>query len=299
MLTLDERAALQRVIAIVNGKGGSGKSSLACNLAGVLARSGYRTLLIDTDPQGDAGQNLGYRGSEADDNGENLLQALLFGSDLTPIPGVRERLDAIPAGRTTEMISPMIAQASQGGAPDNLRLARALAQIASDYDIVIIDCPPRDTLMQLQVLSAARWVLSPTQPEHNSITGVRHVLNLIKNCRETSNPDLAMLGQVLIPVTRAAKRVAEGARKDIEELYASVLEEEGIDYSAPTFDAFVGLTQSTAAECERSGRLAIEVSEANASRTSRSEVHSLAQDYVNITRQLLTELNAREKSQES
>ena len=87
-LTDQERDfALGRVIAIVNDKGGVGKTSIAANLAGQFAGAGYRCLLIDLNRQANLADDLGYRGSEADDQGAGLLDSVLSGNPLTPALG--------------------------------------------------------------------------------------------------------------------------------------------------------------------------------------------------------------------
>lgn len=74
-----DRAALSRVIACINGKGGVLKTTLVANIGGLLASSGYRVLLVDLDPQGNLAEDLGYTGDDRDDEGRALAQALMFG----------------------------------------------------------------------------------------------------------------------------------------------------------------------------------------------------------------------------
>jgi len=89
------RPALGRVVAVVNGKGGVGKTTITANVGGLLASSGYRVLLVDLDPQGNLGEELGYTGHPSDDRGRALAQALVFGGSLVPEADVRQGLERI------------------------------------------------------------------------------------------------------------------------------------------------------------------------------------------------------------
>src|SRR5690349_22406800 len=90
--------ALGRVIAIVNDKGGVGKTSIAANLAGQFAAAGYRCLLIDLNRQANLADDLGYRGSEFDDEGAGLLGSIIARTPLRPVQDVRPQLDAVCGG---------------------------------------------------------------------------------------------------------------------------------------------------------------------------------------------------------
>lgn len=292
MLTSEERQSLSRTLAIVNGKGGSGKTSLTANIGGVLARSGYRTLLIDMDPQGDLGRELGYIDSDANDEGQGMFNAIAFQKPLNVIKGVRTNLDVVPAGNATEMITGALYGEMKSGGLDPLRLARAVAAIADNYDIILIDCPPREALLQLQALHTARWVVIPTQPEPKSIDGTRHVLDQVAACRKGYRPEVDLLAHVLFPVPRRASQMLALGRSDIAQVVHEVNEDEGTAFQEHTLESFIGYTQSVSSKNSRDGLLAIEASENLPDR--KSPVHALAHDYRNVTRELLTVLGERE-----
>ncbi|MGL5828951.1 MAG: ParA family protein, partial [Angustibacter sp.] len=84
-----------RTIAVVNGKGGVGKTTITANVGGLLASSGHRVLLVDMDPQGNLAEELGYTNSEINDEGLALAQSLAFGAPLTPVENIRKGLDVI------------------------------------------------------------------------------------------------------------------------------------------------------------------------------------------------------------
>ena len=78
------REALTRVVAVINGKGGAGKTTITANVAGLLALSGYRVLVVDLDPQGNLAEDFGYTGDERDDSGRALAGSLAFGQPAAP-----------------------------------------------------------------------------------------------------------------------------------------------------------------------------------------------------------------------
>src|ERR1700712_5236535 len=88
-----DRTQLERTIAVINGKGGVQKTTVAANVGGLLAASGYRVLLVDMDPQGNLAEDLGYTGGEIDDAGQALAASLTFGGPLVPATEVRQNLD--------------------------------------------------------------------------------------------------------------------------------------------------------------------------------------------------------------
>ena len=103
-MTID-RGALGRVVAIANGKGGVGKTSLTTTLAGLAATAGYRILLIDLDPQGNAGEDLGYTGAGTGDDGAGLVAALAADTALAvTLPQARPGIDVICGGCSTASV---------------------------------------------------------------------------------------------------------------------------------------------------------------------------------------------------
>ncbi|WP_343899274.1 ParA family protein, partial [Microbacterium oxydans] len=172
MLTATERATLKRVLAISNRKGGVGKTSCTSNVGGVLAQAGYRVLGMDLDPQGHLGVELGYKGTDVDDGGAGLFQALILDQELKPVKNVRPGFDVIPGGpQTSLLVDSLLGKAMRGEDPSYL-LAKKLAEIAGNYDVILIDCPPGENHLLTQAFVAARWVLIPTAPDNGSINGL-------------------------------------------------------------------------------------------------------------------------------
>lgn len=208
----DLHDTLSRVIAVVNGKGGVGKTTITANVGGLLAAGGYHVLLVDLDPQGNLAEELGYTATERDDGGRGLAQALAFGGALIPAREVRPQLDVLVGGAQLDMAAAgltMKAQKDPEGA--KLALAAGLAPIAADYDLILIDCPPGQETLQQAALAAARWALIPVKTDASSRKGLRDVARRLSTVLSV-NPDLDLLGVVMFGVNRSAKRVSDNAR---------------------------------------------------------------------------------------
>ena len=180
-----ERSALRRTIAVLNGKGGVGKTSLTANLSGLFADAGYRVLAIDLDPQGNLGNDLGYVGAGLSDGGAGLVAA--GSTEGTPIilRDVRPRLDVVVGGesapRSRRMLQSRRISARGGGVTS---LAASIASVAGDYDLTFIDCPPGNDVLQAGALEAARWVLVPTKTDDASRAGLREVARRFTEARQ-------------------------------------------------------------------------------------------------------------------
>lgn len=209
------REELSRVVAVVNGKGGVGKTTITANVGGLLAASGYRVLLVDLDPQGNLGEELGYTGGPLDDSGLALAQALAFGGTLTPVHGIRPHLDVLVGGAQLDTAAAgLTMRAHKDPAAAKLALATGLTALAADYDVILLDCPPGQETLQQAALAAARWALIPVKTDASSRKGLRDVARRLDAVIDI-NPDLDLLGVVLFGVNRSAHRVLDKARAGI------------------------------------------------------------------------------------
>jgi chromosome partitioning protein len=203
---------LSRCVVFVNGKGGVGKTSLVTNLAGLYAGGGYRVLVVDLDPQGNVGNDLGYIGAGRSDDGEALVSAISNGHAIVPLTDVRPNLDVACGGEQLEELSDALEVGRGGGVT---ALAASLAQVAGDYDLVLIDCPPGNKPLQRLGLAAARWLIIPTKSDDGSRLGLAKVGRLFTELRDETNPWLELLGVVLFGVGSTATRVQNSVRADL------------------------------------------------------------------------------------
>ncbi|MEI6862884.1 MAG: AAA family ATPase [Candidatus Omnitrophota bacterium] len=183
---------MAKVIAICNQKGGVGKTTTSINLSTYLAISGKRILLIDIDPQGNATSGLGI-------NKHNIKQSIydLIIDEIDPkqviIPTGIDNLTIIPStlsltGAEVELVGIMGRE---------YRLKKALSPILSEFDYIIIDCPPSLGLLTVNALSAADSVLIPVQCEYYALEGLGQLVNTVNLVKENLNSSLVIEGVLL------------------------------------------------------------------------------------------------------
>ncbi len=179
--------SLTRIIAVANQKGGVGKTTTSVNLSASLALSGCRILLLDLDPQGNATMGSGVNKADLEVSMYDwLLDGIPLASVLHRCPSGYE---LIPAnGDLTAAEVELLAQDER-----ELRLRQRLTGV-TDYDYIIIDCPPSLNILTLNALIAGNSVLIPMQCEYYALEGLSALLDTVERVRGAANPDLGIEG---------------------------------------------------------------------------------------------------------
>ena len=204
---------LSRIIALVNQKGGVGKSTTAVNLGAALAVRGQRVLVVDSDPQGNTTTGFGIdKGRIERDVYDVLMQQATIAEVIQP--SEIEGLDVVPAtinlaGAEIELVS---------GLSRETRMRSALAPIADTYDFTLIDCPPSLGLLTINALTAAREIIIPVQAEYYALEGLSQLTNVVRRVREALNPTLHVSG-VLVTMFDGRTRLAMEVLDELERYF--------------------------------------------------------------------------------
>jgi len=213
---------VSRMIAIANQKGGVGKTTTTVNLAAALAARGQRVLVVDMDPQGNAGSGFGVSSNDMEKGIYEILTDGFPAAEAvleTTVPGV----SLLPSGQRlfgaeVELVTALERERI---------LRRQLEPIRQAYDYLLADCPPSLGLLTVNTLAAADSVLMPIQCEYYALEGLTQLLNTIRLIQQALNPQLEIEG-ILLTMFDArlnlSREVAEEARKFFEgRVYETVI----------------------------------------------------------------------------
>lgn len=200
-----------RIIALVNQKGGVGKTTSAINIGCALASLGQKVLIVDLDPQGNASSGLGVHERLKD---RNLYHVIALGTPIKDmvVSTMKDNLHLVPAAQDLAGAEVELVALTER----EWRLFKALQPIKSLYDYILIDCPPSLGLLTINGLAAADAVIVPVQTEYYALEGLSQLLGTIELVREHLKPELEILGALLTLYdrrNRLARQVVEEVRK--------------------------------------------------------------------------------------
>jgi chromosome partitioning protein len=203
-------------IAIANQKGGVGKTTTAINIATAMAATGWKTLLLDLDPQGNASTGLGLASAHRDRTSYDLLIEGLSVAECT-FPTTIPNLDLLPA--TVDLSGAELELVAEEDRAHKLRKALTGHR---GHDICFIDCPPSLGLLTLNALTAADTLLIPLQCEFFALEGLSQLLQTVERVQERFNADLGIVGVVLTMFDRR-NRLTDQVADDVRECLGNLV----------------------------------------------------------------------------
>ena len=200
---------MAKIIAVVNQKGGVGKTTTAVNLTAALTDLGMRVLLCDFDPQANATSGLGVD--------KRKLRNSVYDVVVNDLPA-QEAIVRTPYGDVLPATADLAGAAVELISMENPshKLKNALAQVKDTYDVIFIDCPPSLEMLTLNSLTAATSILVPVQCEYYALEGLTDLMNTLRLVKKRLNPDLEIFGVALTMFdgrTNFSTQVAQEVRK--------------------------------------------------------------------------------------
>ena len=262
-----------KVLAIVNQKGGVGKTTTAINLSAALAQAGQRILLIDSDPQANATGGLGLRRQQNGEVQRPSIYDVLLGTTsmeeaICPTPV--EFLSLVPGSRNLIGANLELVASERR----EYRLREALEQTRQEYDYVFLDCPPALDLLTLNALVAADGLLVPLQAEYFALEGISELMSTLDRVAQTFNPQLGLEGVVLTMYddrTNLSQQVTSNLRGFFEDkLFRTTIPRNIRLAEAPSHGLPVALYDPRSRGAEAYRELALELLERNETTTMPS-----------------------------
>jgi chromosome partitioning protein len=249
---------MAKIICIANQKGGVGKTTTAINLAASLACAEKRTLLLDMDPQGNAGSGMGVNVNDAVPNvyhaiiGQRSVREGIYPTELNFLDILPSNQDLI--GAEIELVGAIARETKLKGVIDKIR---------DDYDYIIIDCPPSLGLLTLNSITAADSVLIPLQCEYYAMEGLSRLLNTVDLVRKNLNTSLKVEG-ILLTMFDSRNNICHEVVREVKEhfkdqVFESVIPRNVKLSEAPSFGKPILLYDVKSKGCESYLKLAKEL----------------------------------------
>ena len=249
---------MSKIIAIANQKGGVGKTTTAVNLSACLAEKGKKVLTIDIDPQGNTTSGLGVDKNSVENT---LYELLLSEADVrdTIIKNVVQNVDLIPSnvnlsGAEIELI---------GIENKEYILKEITDKVRSEYDYIIMDCPPSLSMLTINALTAATSVLVPIQCEYYALEGLSQLIHTIELVKDRLNNNLEIEGVVFTMYdarTNLSLQVVENVKDNLKQnIYKTIIPRNVRLAEAPSYGQPITIYDSRSAGAESYRLLAEEV----------------------------------------